>query len=568
MKVLSLLIALIFALSLAAGSFAQGGPSRQEFMDKADRVRELIRNKKEQGADVSEAVKKAEEARAAFRGRDMERASMLLDEIEAMLGPGAAVKSAPVSEGASPDVPERVVSLDLGLKKAYAVRVKAKYKKGRDITDFDGAVEAIPLTAEDGKLKVPLAVQPVFITDERPPQKFPRLKPEEDSPFGFHPAKVEGEDDPYRYARDIGVSWHRPMRYFVWMLVQKDISSRSYDWSFYDKEVKEAKDLNLLYNIIASPPYTDRQDEASMRARRMEGELRKYARKNSYMPADEKAYTDFVTACVERYDGDGVDDMPGLAKPIKYWQIGNEPHPKMADFAEFVRITSVAIKKADPSAKVVIGGALRAVMEDRSRFDSTFLKILRELNGKYIDVIDFHWGGDAKGNYRGYRDIYAHLKDELRSMGYPAGMPVWITEMSTYSGDPVKLSFQPWDPPFQTEEMQAGDAVKRYVWGLANGVGKVFWAWGMMEGFKNNDSYFDHTGFIYDGKSGDDEGRGVRKLAYYSYKLMTGMLEGSDWTGVKALSEGKDNIYAYRFTKKSGKAVYVVWRDYFDERGF
>ncbi|MBI5367041.1 MAG: hypothetical protein HZA54_08385 [Planctomycetes bacterium] len=39
----------------------------------------------------------------------------------------------------------------------------------------------------------------------------------------------------------------------------------------------------------------------------------------------EKAHLTFVRAAVERYGGDGVDDMPGLRVPIRPWQVENEP---------------------------------------------------------------------------------------------------------------------------------------------------------------------------------------------------------------------------------------------------
>jgi len=42
-------------------------------------------------------------------------------------------------------------------------------------------------------------------------------------------------------------------------------------------------------------------------------------------PYDMDAYRRFVLALVERYDGDGKDDMPGLKYPIKYWEASNEP---------------------------------------------------------------------------------------------------------------------------------------------------------------------------------------------------------------------------------------------------
>ena len=40
-------------------------------------------------------------------------------------------------------------------------------------------------------------------------------------------------------------------------------------------------------------------------------------------------YKIFLIKLVDRYDGDGKNDMPGLTKPIKHWQIMNEPEFKM-----------------------------------------------------------------------------------------------------------------------------------------------------------------------------------------------------------------------------------------------
>ncbi len=561
-----LLIFSVFMAVLYVKEDVSAQASKDVIWEKLEKARELIRVQKEQGKDVSGPIKKLEEARMAGRRRDLTTANRLLDEALKELEKASNIERKEPAQVGKEEKAVKTVSLDIDIKEGYLVKIDPKYKKGKEISKLEDALEVASLNSKGGKLELNLNGQPIFIVRNRPRLSFPRVIPSEDSPFGFHPAKVEGIENPYQYALDIGVSWHRPMRYVFWATVQKDIRRKEYDWTYYDNEIKQVPGLNLLYNIIVGPPLTDRQDEASIHAKRAIPDLGKYIKKNSYMPMDEKAYMDFVTACVERYDGDGVDDMPGLKKPIKFWQIGNEPHPKMPDFVDFVKITSKAIKRADPSAQVVIGGALNRVMQDRAMFDKSFLKILEGLGGKYIDIIDFHWGGDAQGNYRGYRDIYIHLREELSKIGFPQHMPVWITEMSTYSGDPIKLSFQPWDPPFQSEEMQARDVIKRYVYGISQGIDKIFWAWGMIEGFKNNDSYFDHTGFIYDGKGSNDEGRGVKKLAYYSYKLMTAMLEGSDWKNVKTIVNGKDNLYVYKFNKKgSNDFVYVVWWDYFNE---
>lgn len=567
---------LVFACmyQMNASSPLSAMTSPVELREKADRVRDLLRAKKERGEDVAESEKKYRRSVTAFRSRDMDTADRLVEELlRELSGPVTKADASPEKKDARTsgieETKNKSVRLNLPLKAAYMVSLKPRYQKGKEITspDGEGAFDVAPLALKDGAVTVPLTAQPVFILEEQPRLPLTPARLSESSPFGLHPAKVEDIENPYQYATDIGVSWHRPAKYFAWILVQTDIAKSAYDWSLFDSEIRQVPPgMNLLYNIIVAPPASSHQKDIFEKAKKKGLDLEKYIRKDSYLPVNNKAYTAFVTACVERYDGDGIDDMPGLTSPIKYWQVGNEPHPKIADFAEFVKITSSAIRQADPSAKVVLGGAFRIVMESRSNFERAFIPVIKELQGKYIDIIDFHWGSNAQGNYRDYKDIYSYLRSELVKAGLSGDTPVWITEMSTYSGDPVKASSQPWDPPYQSEGMQAGDLIKRYVYGLSIGVEKIFWAWGLMEGFHGNDTYFDHTGLMYDGKFSSDEGRGVKKLSYYSYKLMTSLLDGSDWKRVETVVDGKDNIYVYRFTKKeSGAKVYVVWWDYFRE---
>lgn len=142
-----------------------------------------------------------------------------------------------------------------------------------------------------------------------------------------------------------------------------------------------------------------------------------------------------------------------------------------------------------------------------------------------------------------------------------------IREMGSYSGAPAstRRSKNKNPLPYQTERQQALDYLKRFVYPLSRGVDKIFPAFGLMEGFKHDDGYFDHTGLIYDGEWADDPGLGVKKLSYYTYKLMTEKLEGSDWNNIEIIQES-DNIYVYKFIK-NGEPVWVVWWDYFDDDG-
>jgi hypothetical protein len=93
-------------------------------------------------------------------------------------------------------------------------------------------------------------------------------------------------------------------------------------------------------------------------------------------PAHEADWQNLVRAVVERYDGDGTGDMPGLARPVRFYILPGEirygktgegdaePRPFWADsvanLLRLHRLTYAAVHQADPSGatKVVGSGAL------------------------------------------------------------------------------------------------------------------------------------------------------------------------------------------------------------------
>ena len=218
-------------------------------------------------------------------------------------------------------------------------------------------------------------------------------------------------------------------------------------------------------------------------------------------------------------------------------------------------------------------------MDTASINDNSYEFVFKELNGKYIDIFDIHFYGDAKGGtlvskeengrqlrflgYRDFKTVYSYYRGLLDKNGF-SRTPIWITEIGTFSGTvglaPHSLT--------QTEAEQARDLVKRYVYPLSLGVKKIFWAFGIGEGFGEWDNdFFDHTGFIYTGRDGlhkFDE----RKLGFYAYKLMTQKLEGSDWSRIETIKEDEVNhIYVYKFIK-GGKEIFVAWWDYFQDQAY
>ena len=383
-----------------------------------------------------------------------------------------------------------------------------------------------------------------------------------DSPFGFHPARVSKagyDNNGFGDAEHLGLGWAREPVYAIWALVEPDLSAGEYDFSMLDRQWRDVPaTLRILGNITANFVRNPRDG---------------YSLPNSYLPADEGRYRQFVRATVERYDGDGIDDLPGLASPIRHWQVGNEPNnTRTSDFAALQRISYEAIKQACETCVVMIGGVAGFPPRYIHAFDEGYRPILEALGGQYVDVFDFHWYGDAGGDYRfmdsmADADVYDHIRAALSDTGFPDDLPIWITEMGAYSGAPEpagRLTFPP-----QTERQQAQDYFKRFIYSLARGVEKVFPAFGLIEGFQHANGYFDLTGIIYDGEGSGDLGLGVKKLGYYTIKKMIEKLDGADWGTLHMRAGGADTDYVYLFQiVRRGRPILILWWDYFEDESY
>lgn len=84
------------------------------------------------------------------------------------------------------------------------------------------------------------------------------------------------------------------------------------------------------------------------------------------VPLNKAEWAQFVSAVVERYDGDGIDDMQGLAAPIRHYQAANEFTSDTnasggwtgtnAELLAYVNTARAAVRQADPNAVFVLGG--------------------------------------------------------------------------------------------------------------------------------------------------------------------------------------------------------------------
>ncbi len=198
---------------------------------------------------------------------------------------------------------------------------------------------------------------------------------------------------------------------------------------------------------------------------------------SEYVVADEAAYTAWVTAAVERYDGDGVDDMPGLLAPIRHWEVDNEPDLKNSlppkaganrydpakfcvptQYARVLLMTSKAVKAADAGATVLNGGLYRPHTPQGAEYMRSLFKTPGVLDA--VDAVSIH-------AYFSSKDVVALERAIDLAAEVAPGKPVWITETSVPAVDDKV--------PHVNETYQAQTLARMIALALQRGVAHVFW---------------------------------------------------------------------------------------------
>jgi hypothetical protein len=288
--------------------------------------------------------------------------------------------------------------------------------------------------------------------------------------------------------------------------------------------------------------------------------------RESVFPEDRReSWGKGLAEMAERYDGDGIDDMPGLKYPIRHWQFSNEWTWRWKgtpeDFVELYRISREAVSQADPEAKIVLGGmtGIEAIafvdgysggpvvykgkalspleIGGMPEFQKqrAFIEGILEDAAPYFDIISFH-------KYGKYQDIpasVAWLRDKMESLGY--SKPIITTEM----GGPFINGHEAYTPLTQCDAI-----VKYHAVSLASGVSLIFWStlnvlpeWGIPYG---NTALLDWSD--------------KPKPAFHTYKIMMAKLGGAT-TAVRVPVESWDaETRVYRFGTPDGP-VYAMWSE-------
>lgn len=116
---------------------------------------------------------------------------------------------------------------------------------------------------------------------------------------------------------DLGIPLVKPLpEHFSWDKMQKSPEA-AIDFSLTDKFVKEFQNNGFTQLILGLRPSANALVSEWMIAE-------DYPKTQAVDPKYYSNYSNWVRSLVERYDKDGVDDMPGLRYSVKYYEIGVE----------------------------------------------------------------------------------------------------------------------------------------------------------------------------------------------------------------------------------------------------
>jgi len=344
---------------------------------------------------------------------------------------------------------------------------------------------------------------------------------------------------------DLGVGWVRiPV---TWGQVEP--RRGDYKWAAVSDAVRaEARTrpgMRAMVTLEAKSPWAGR------------GTGGEVGEKATVPPRDLDAYSRFVHGMVTR--GRGV---------VECWQIENEMESQFwwagtsQDYLALLRTAHRAIRSADPSAKVAVGGftswtSSAAVLVDAGKSKAEIARELGygEIGGRdtsqveasvrrslsfvddvlgqgaeYFDIVDLHL-------YHRYETIPMRvewLRAKMRANGYEK--PIWATEV----GGPDTAVLP------HSDSVQAQEVVKRVVLALSSGVEKVFWL-GLSE-MHDQGERFKRMGLTTTSWQ--------RKPAFEAYRLTIRKLDELRYSSSVEVAGG----YGLRFGQ-GAQGVWVLWAD-------
>lgn len=295
---------------------------------------------------------------------------------------------------------------------------------------------------------------------------------------------------------------------FFWSSIEpSNTTPANYSWSSLDAQMQAVKDakVNLIFTIVGYPAWATQSGQWSQCA----------PLKN---PAD---LAEFAAALAARYPF------------VHYFEFCNEPDRNVwfgmhgVEYAAMLNAVYPAVKAANPSANVVLGGmALDWFIDEGGPFDRYFLRdVLSHCSGGCFDVANFHYYPQFRWRWDQYGpDIIGKanwIKQQLIQYNYPR--PIITTETTWPSATS-------WGSP----ELQARFVPKVYTRGMAAGLLAVTWF-----------SLID----VDSGLSGLMDANHTPRPAYYAMANFSTLLDNATFQRqIPPVEVGAAQVEAYEFS--------------------
>ncbi len=284
----------------------------------------------------------------------------------------------------------------------------------------------------------------------------------------------------------------------------------------------------------------------------------------------------------------------------KYWSVDNE-HSSLyvpafcsgavdticgdsaaQEYAHLVENTWNTIKGIDVSAKIVYGGIAGGTSKDEYNYYyiPSLIKLKALSSNGYFDFFDFH----DFNTYKNYKTNsidkgVTYFTNLLQNIGF-SNKSIIMKAGATHTGIDSCASNKRLHE-YQTEQQQAEYLIKRFIWNIANGAKLILY--GDIREDTTLHDIFSQNGLMYNGipdlsycnsttcdtsffKPCPDPGDGIKKLSYYTFKLLSNKLKNCDFNTIDTVNNGNGNVYVYKLLDTIiSEPIWVSWWDYWND---
>lgn len=372
---------------------------------------------------------------------------------------------------------------------------------------------------------------------------------------------------------------------FNWRAIQPNINNPTYNWANPDSVIQaiQAQGLDLFTTLRSvvpansqfSNPCSDGYGQSSI--------------KYSWKPIDDDTvkWKNFVAAVIERYDHDGINDMPGLTQSFNKWRIETEwqaywcgPYPKDSlasaiEFVEFVNMTYHWIKTKQSNSIVSFAGIDtrhdKIIFMDgytdqstycfssdcNTTFQATSLQFSNpnpmnplflgknKANMLYIlqhalyDELDIH----QYGRWKTIPQVIRWIRDSVSQT-----IPIDFLE----GGGPFCEMCEIWSDQMEKIRWNSSYVIYYFITSLANNLNRI--SWHLSPEYLSFSNSFGDMDLL---DSSIVNNQYLKRPAYYSYRFLAkDLFSNANADSVVFVPDANPNIYHYEI-KPLG--IHVVW---------